>query len=476
MLTKFKNEDGSGLILALMTLMVLSVLGAALGAITIGGYRLSSVNRDTTSAYYIAEAGVNQAYEEIEELVIENQNESRSHFFSKIDNHKYKDGITLENFQSQFNTSPVSKVTLKHVGEEGDTKSYILQSEGNVDGRKRLVEKTFDVTWTDNSPGVTFPVIPEGASLIANSYMYISGNELVGNVVINTTQNESVSLTYTNVSKATFLYSPGADPARIINFPDWNRPNRRAMDSPVVWSNFTNVVSDFPEIPVFSPPIGNKNLRLNGGVPPTVIDLKEDTSYETIELNSERVLRFDVGDKDLRITVNELLMNNGHIEIVGEGSLTIFVKNKMPFGSSSTLNRNAHQSKLSLYYAGASALNFSGAQRINGSIHIKQADINVQGGAGINGVIFTAGKKVYFDGGTFSSPLIFAPNANVELIAGANFEGIILGERISMDGGAIVKYKPYDFSAFPFASNDSGNGSSGSSKELISSDPISETR
>lgn len=83
---------------------------------------------------------------------------------------------------------------------------------------------------------------------------------------------------------------------------------------------------------------------------------------------------------------------------------------------------------------------------------------------------------MFFDGGTFSSPLIFAPKANIELVAGASFEGIIVGERIRMGGGAIVRYKEYDFSNFPFTTSGSGNGNSGSSKELITSGPVSEQR
>lgn len=471
---KFKKEDGSGLILALMTLMVLSILGAALGAVTIGGYRLSSVNRDSTSAYYIAEAGVNQAYSDIEQMVFENQNESRSLFFTKIDNSLYKNGVILDSFQNQFNSNPYSEVSMELISEEGDSKTYVIRSIGNVDGRERTVEKTFEVTWTDNSSGPALPYIPSGASLIANSNMYISGNILAGNVIINNTQNNSVTLTYTDVNNATFLHSPGADPSKVIKFEDWNRPNIREMDAPIPWESYTNAVSAFPEIPVFSPPRGNSNIRLNGGVPPTVIKLEENVAYDVIELNSERVLVFDVGNKDISISVNELLMNNGHIEIIGEGSLTLYVKDRMPFGSSSSLNRNSSQSKLTVFYAGRSSLNFSGSQRINGSINIKQADINVQAGAGINGVIFSGGNKVFFDGGTFSSPLIFAPKANIELVAGASFEGIIVGERIRMDGGAIVRYKEYDFSNFPFTT--SGSGNSGSSKELITSGPVSEQR
>ena len=70
-LTKiFKKEDGAGLVLALMVLMVLTVLGLTVAGVTIGSHKLGDTSRDSNSAYYIAEAGANLAYEEIKNSVM----------------------------------------------------------------------------------------------------------------------------------------------------------------------------------------------------------------------------------------------------------------------------------------------------------------------------------------------------------------------------------------------------------------------
>lgn len=66
----FKKEDGAGLVLALMVLMVLAVLGVAVAGVTIGSHKLGDISRDSNSAYYIAEAGANLAYDEIESGVL----------------------------------------------------------------------------------------------------------------------------------------------------------------------------------------------------------------------------------------------------------------------------------------------------------------------------------------------------------------------------------------------------------------------
>ena len=88
-LTKtLRNEDGAGLVLALMVLMVFAVLGVAVGAVTIGSHKLGDISRDNNSAYYIAEAGANLAYKEIEIGVMDAYNNRGGAFKKKDDTHK----------------------------------------------------------------------------------------------------------------------------------------------------------------------------------------------------------------------------------------------------------------------------------------------------------------------------------------------------------------------------------------------------
>lgn len=169
--SKLKKEEGSGLILALMTLMVLAVLGASLGAITVGSFRLSNVNRDSTSAYYIAEAGANQAYEEIKgHVYVAHENtSSQGSFFDQVNelSKDYADGLSIAGFSDQFGGSPESFVTLDKVETNDRTVSYKLTSRGTVDGKERIVEKDFTVTWVEDSTNTQTPPLPSGAAVIA---------------------------------------------------------------------------------------------------------------------------------------------------------------------------------------------------------------------------------------------------------------------------------------------------------------------
>ncbi|EXJ22411.1 hypothetical protein ADIAL_1997 [Alkalibacterium sp. AK22] len=470
------DEEGSGLILALMTLVVLAVLGASLGAITIGSHRLSATNRDDSSAYYIAEAGANQAYDEIERLVWESKTASKHSFFSKIDNHTFKEGTIIKDFAKELNRSVFSEVSLNKISEVGNSKTYDIISEGNVDGSKRIVVKKIIITWMDNTEESSFPSIPEGASLIANDYLFVGGNILSGNVIINNTKRESAEITYTNVDNATFFHPAETSASEVIRYPSWNKPKTQPLPQLIEWNHYKNAALEFPDIPVFHSVEGSKSIRLDGGLPPAVVQLKENVSYDKIELNSERVLRFDIGDRKLKLTVNDLLINNGHIEIVGDGSLILYVKNKMYFGSSSTLNRKANHPELLLYYGGAPAISLSGNQRLNGSIFSRKANIHITGSAEIKGVIVSGGEKVTYSGNTFSSPLVFAPFADIELTGSGAVNGIIVGDTVRMGGGSVVRHSPYNFNEFPFKLNRNSENQKDFSKEIISSDPIIETK
>lgn len=57
----FNEEQGASLLFALM-IITLSVLGITLGTIAINNVRLTSQEQEYQAAFYIAEAGHNQAY------------------------------------------------------------------------------------------------------------------------------------------------------------------------------------------------------------------------------------------------------------------------------------------------------------------------------------------------------------------------------------------------------------------------------
>ncbi|MFZ2585199.1 MAG: pilus assembly PilX N-terminal domain-containing protein, partial [Enterococcus aquimarinus] len=68
--SEWANEEGSALVLTLMIFLVLTVLATSISFLTVGSFRLSDINRDGTSAFYIAEAGAKRAYEKASQEVM----------------------------------------------------------------------------------------------------------------------------------------------------------------------------------------------------------------------------------------------------------------------------------------------------------------------------------------------------------------------------------------------------------------------
>ena len=150
-----EDEKGSGLVLTLMVLLVLSVLGVSIGTLTIGSYRLSDANRDDTSAYYVAEAGAVAAYEEIQSEVLSayENNATEGSFYNNVSTIvTSQNGQSSVDFGEQFGTEPTATIrTEKTSG--ADPEIYTIYSTGNVDGKERTVTKQVTVEWVEKNTG-----------------------------------------------------------------------------------------------------------------------------------------------------------------------------------------------------------------------------------------------------------------------------------------------------------------------------------
>lgn len=142
-----REENGSGLVLTLMVLLVLSVLGISIGTLTIGSYRLGAANRDGTSAYYVAEAGAVAAYEAIQSDVLNAYAEYKTEesFYERVSTiMTSKNGPAGVTFRDQFGSTPTATIKIDPgttTVPEGSRK-YTISSTGEVNGKKRTVTKT----------------------------------------------------------------------------------------------------------------------------------------------------------------------------------------------------------------------------------------------------------------------------------------------------------------------------------------------
>ncbi|MCC5890394.1 MAG: pilus assembly PilX N-terminal domain-containing protein [Alkalibacterium sp.] len=424
--SKLKKEDGSGLILALMTLMVLAVLGASLGAITVGSFRLSNVNRDSTSAYYIAEAGANQAYEEIKgHVYVAHENtSSQGSFFDQVNelSKDYADGLSIAGFSEQFGDSPESFVTLDKVETNERTVSYKLTSKGTVDGKERLVEKMFHVTYVPDSVVEIVPEAPENVAIISNGSVDLHGGGAVKGEVWVPDESTEIS----NSHKIDNIKYP---------IENW--------DQYVKLLDMSRIFSE-----EFKPLTQNK-ITTNKG---------DELFYETKTLNA------------------------GELEIEGDGIVHILVTEMIDFSNKDKFGNENKPENVRLYYTGNEDFRVRNSIILNAAIFVESARVSLDNHVIFNGVFLYGGNKaISISNHNNITAYMIAPNAAVEINNHVNFNGSIVAGSISNVGNTSkVTYK--EVGSYPFSfkgtAPDEGTDSDSESDSngIISPEPIIETK
>jgi len=155
---KPNTQKGSALVTVLVVLVIVSLLAISLVAITSSDLRLTSVQRDYLSVYYIAESGISYALNEIKKEVDLRSGQTRSHedYFADITNfiNLYIDGYNLTEFEPHFGKMPFATISLDNIsivlntsdqGYSMRTTRYTIRSTGDISGVKRSVVSSFDL-------------------------------------------------------------------------------------------------------------------------------------------------------------------------------------------------------------------------------------------------------------------------------------------------------------------------------------------
>lgn len=362
LINTFKSEKGSGLVLSLMVLLVLSVLGFALGFITVGSHRLADINRDSTSAYYIAEAGANMAYEEIESYVLDAYDDSTSpiDFFNKMKTPLYKPESEenslatkkYSNFESQSGSRPEATVFVteesRDTSGEKPTAEYTIKSVGNVDGKTRTVDKMVTVNWFDSSSEGNLPEVPINATVIVKDSIKYLGGSITGDVYLDSKEKESFSIVNQGKTIPNKIYSSYPDLNNFRNIFKGIGDNAeafiKAYENNTVpsnynfkWTKYDNYIEKLKSSSE-NYHLENTNYTNNGSW--KIFNL-ENKKIKTTSILFQGQIRLNIGNSDSIIVTNDLTQSWGNTQIIGDGSLTIVVLNSVNFnGPLNTNNGN----------------------------------------------------------------------------------------------------------------------------------------
>ncbi|MBO1004017.1 DUF7305 domain-containing protein [Pseudogracilibacillus auburnensis] len=446
-----KNERGSSLVLVLLVIVMFTILGVSLMGLGLNNVKMSASERNDQATYYIAEAGIVEAMSEIEAKVEQIKAKTEGEFFAEVE--KIFADIKPPTFEKSLGSQPEAVVSIKKGTDKGD---YSLVSEGIIDSKKRILEKGIKVEWKGVIGGGETggpPNFPENLVALIKRNINLSGSGTINGDVATPSSKED------NLIKQT--------PEAKIN-------GKITYDA----KDYSFELPPFPEFPMYPTP-ANKEIINSSGNRYTVInngrllidnyvsnkyllEMSDNLSFKEIKLASNYTLTIDTGDSDKQIVVDQLNNYQGHINIVGNGKLTVYIKESISLGGSSTINKGKSFNQLNIYLQGArnpQTITFSGDQKIFGSVYAENANINFSGSGGFQGHILTGGKKVKIDGGSSGNPAyIFAPNADFTFTGSGLVKGTIVGNSLYADGGTSISYEKINTSNLPFFPSRSGGG------------------
>lgn len=433
------DEQGMALVVVLLVIVVVSIMGLSMLGLAASNSKMSSGDRDSQSAYYIAESGITYEMNLINKNIMSVYNPIMQTFFSAAEGNilNLNNNITLPDgiFENSFGQKPtaVVKITGPNSFDPNSTiRQYTITSTGTINNRFRTVQKSFKITWSPNTSVKTLL----NTAIFANGTIDMSGGGTInGAVGTNSSAPSSILLGGGSTINGSIFVGPDSQSNVIYN----NSKNYTFTKKPVT----TFIIPQFPQ----SFPSGKDMgiLTRNGGMGIYAIDLNQDMKFTQISLDNGTAININVtGNKNL--IIDKLNLTNGFIGISGTGKLTIYIKDVFTMGSGSRINAGTNgQSignvdQLEIYYKGAT-LDMAGNQRIYGSIFAENAIITFKQGASIQGHLVSLGNSISFSGGTSANlKLLYAPYANIAFSGGATINGSVIANSISTSGGSTINY------------------------------------
>lgn len=487
----FQNEKGGMLVYTLLVFLIFTILGVSLMAYTYSDVKLSQVDHKQQGAFYIAEAGANQAFHSIkEEIYLKHEAApNKEIFFSTLQ--AYLDtnwsSETIDDFEEQFGANPRAQVKIEQTG--ADPYTFQIQSTGKIDGQERIVTKSFTVNYRKG--GSSFLDLPDGvAGIFRNSAKFEGSASIDKDMFLLTDKPSSIEFQGDGKVKGTVFVPENAvdhilDPGSGHWIHTDISPLPRGYDQQWFDEQLTSIIHSFPEsFPSYSYPDnrevtkdGNKHMVINNGnlnindyrVSNFTWQVTNNTALRKINIDNDYKLNINTQGRDIDLVVDELVMPQGHFNIVGGGKINLYVKNKIELGGGSKINDSGSTEQLSIYYAGTEKINLAGGQNLNANIFAKSADVELTAGGNFKGYIISGGGSVVLDGGNFSEALIIAPLAQVEVKAGATVNGVVIGKTLYANGGININYKKFDTSLLPFEPIEGDGGG-----DIIESEPTIE--
>ncbi|AXI99774.1 hypothetical protein CYPRO_0489 [Cyclonatronum proteinivorum] len=293
-----------------------------------------------------------------------------------------------------------------------------------------------NVSFSPSAQKASFPNIDK-AVFSRNSIRMEGSARILGPAGTNTISNSGVFFAWSPRVEGSLSIGPGGLPSSVVHQTnsggnvDGNilvLPEERDYPLPV-----------FPDFPVGNPT--GTSVHLTGIMTQTLLPSDYHGLFlNQVSLENDTHLYIQTGGQHRELFVNNLTINQGHIHILGGGSLTIYVQNSFTLTGSSTVNNNA-ASDVMMFYSGSGEVNVGGNTRFRGHLFAETANVRVANSGGFTGHIITGGTSVIVSGdATAISRVLYAPNAHVRFEGSGRVRGAVVANTFFMGGDTRVIY------------------------------------
>lgn len=480
-----KNKQGVVLFIVVIYFLVLSLLLGGLFYLTIGNFNDQKTATEHSSAYYVAETGINLAMAQVEDelsALTQNENLSEANFnnamisLTNTINGQIYDSSTTDSISASMGNASANLIASTEIDGSG-YRVLTITSTGIVEGVERTLQKIIRFQY----------VLGEGNGFVIDKAILTKRKidiSLDSRILMPDGSGADVS-TYSTVagdvtiSSATYLgdiYLLDQNPVVNDNVVD-SKPSASVVIKTLEYKEFPiisfEIIKDKAEI-----------VKAEGRTLPTLVTgnntLNPSTGsyggYYISNLQFNKNMTINVTG-DILIVADRLTFgtNNRTINITGTGKLEIYIGNpnattipnytSARFGSinNNVIFGNSENVKNLIIYVDSHKINnnvptisLAGNNSIiYGSFMFNNASISFSNNCSFSGYLVTNGSSVILpnNGSLSTKGLVFAPLGTAFMLNNSVYRGSIVAENVNITKGTFT-YDPLAFDSMPFVIND----------------------
>lgn len=183
----YTNSSGFTLLGTVLVMVITSIIGMTLLNVTSNSLNISSIERDSQSAFYIAEAALTVEMANVEETIYDvySRTDNEYSFFSTLTSELTGERAPYTNFEQVFGKNPKAIINVEELN-EGNPREYKITSTGIIE-EERTIEQKFYVEWASKSG------IPDMALFVSNNISLAGGGYIKGDIATLSSQPNTIT-------------------------------------------------------------------------------------------------------------------------------------------------------------------------------------------------------------------------------------------------------------------------------------------